>query len=165
MGKIKYFVNTNTDVKLGWSSSCCFLHPSLPHRLPRSWIKKKQKKNKKPSEENFSGLNQLITKKNTPPQTHIQSKGGEPGSLSPFLTEKTKSRIHTMSRSRFIILSVFLSVAFSVMSRNKDGRVAVHFGWNAGGVSYKVWICPLLHRRERERKKTQSGPLRLCREK
>lgn len=56
-----------------------------------------------------------------------------------------------MSRRRFIILSVFLAVTFSVMSRNKDGRVAVHFGWNAGGVSYKVWICPLLER-EREKK-------------
>lgn len=149
-GKIKYFVNTNTDVKLGWSSSCSFFFTSIPPSQAASHLDKNKQK-KKPSEENFLGLNQLITKKNTPPQTHIQSKAGEPGSLSPFLTERTKSGIHTMSRRRFIILSVFLAVTFSVMSRNKDGRVAVHFGWNAGGVSYKVWICPLLER-EREKK-------------
>lgn len=36
-GKIKYFVNTNTDVKLGWSSSCSFFFyvpPSLTGCLP-----------------------------------------------------------------------------------------------------------------------------------
>lgn len=51
-----------------------FLRPSLPHRLPPTWIKTNKKK--KPPEENFSGLNQLITKKKyTPADAHtVQSR-------------------------------------------------------------------------------------------
>lgn len=82
MGKIKYFVNTNTDVKLGWSSSCSFFFfASIPPSQAASHLDKNKQTKKALGGEL---LNQLITKKTHPRRRTYSPKQANRGHCRPF---------------------------------------------------------------------------------